>query len=531
MEDNRVKAMELDYDEWVQLVQDRWGEPKYRAQQICAWIHKRRVFDPSEWTDLSKPFREKLVFELDVRLPTLIREDISQRDGTRKFLWMLEDGETIETVLLSHANRTTACISTQVGCPLGCTFCATGRGGFTRNLSAGEIVGQFLAMEARLGKDIGNIVFMGMGEPLLNLENVVRAIRMLNHPKMRELGIRHMTLSTAGLPDGIDTLADLNLGVGLSVSLHAPTDELRSRIMPVNRRIPLATLMESLRRYQEKTGDRVTFEYLLIRDVNDNPEQAYELGLLLEDFKCFVNLIPFNPVEGLPYHRSTPGRVKEFRRILTSLGVENEARTEKGTDIDAACGQLRGKAEGGMEVAPAIKPAPKKPRGSRPDRSKGRRPDKRGGRRPEDDRPSRKEGPKRGPSSGRGKPGGGSARGERSDRQGQGRGEGRPSRPEGGRPPRKEGPKWGASSGRGKPGGGSVRGKGTPEGRGERSDRQGQGRSEGRPSRPEGGRPPRREGPKWGPSSGSSQGASRGQGRPSKSGGGRPGRKGPSRKG
>jgi 23S rRNA (adenine2503-C2)-methyltransferase len=345
MENIRIQALELDYDEWVRELQERWGQPRYRADQICAWIHKRKVFNPAEWTDLSKTLREQLMAELVVAPPRMIREDISEKDGTRKYLWMLADGETLETVLLNHGNRATACLSTQVGCALGCTFCATGRGGFTRNMTAGEIVGQFLAMEARLGKDIGNIVFMGMGEPLLNLDNVIRAVEMLNHPRMRELGIRHMTISTAGITEGIDRLAELNLGVGLSVSLHAPTDELRSRLMPVNRRIPLARLMESLRSYQEKTGDRVTFEYLLIRDVNDNSDQAYELGMLLEDFKCFVNLIPYNPVEGLPYRRSTPGRVKEFRKILDTLGIENEARVEKGTDIDAACGQLRGKAE------------------------------------------------------------------------------------------------------------------------------------------------------------------------------------------
>ncbi len=468
MEDKRIQALELDYDEWVQLLQERWEQPRYRADQICAWIHKKKVFDPAEWTNLSKVFRETLMAELAVVPPRLIREDVSEKDGTRKFLWMLADGETLETVLLNHGNRATACISTQVGCALGCTFCATGRGGLVRNMTAGEIVGQFLGMEARLGKDIGNIVFMGMGEPLLNLDNVLRAIGMLNHPRMRELGIRHMTLSTAGITEGIDRLAELDLGVGLSVSLHAPTDELRSRLMPVNRRIPLARLMKSLRAYQEKTGDRVTFEYLLIRDVNDNPEQAYELGILLDDFKCFVNLIPYNPVEGLPYKRSTPGRVREFRKILGSLGIENEARVEKGTDIDAACGQLRRKAEAAAEAERGSSPASGSAAGPRHSRrSIGSRRPSRGG------RPRRRDGSGSG-STGQGAKKGGSSSRDRGLSKGNPSAGGSPARSGEGRPRRGS-----SGSGTGRPQRDDRSGRG-PSGKGSRKPRGGSSRGSGR---------------------------------------------------
>ena len=232
------------------------------------------------------------------------------QDRTRKYLWRLDDGQFIESVLMDHGNHFTACISSQVGCPLRCGFCATGQQGFTRNLTAGEIVAHFAAMEADVGHDINNVVFMGMGEPFLNADNVFRAVKMFLEPKMRGLSVRHVTISTSGIPDGIRRLADEGLGIYLCLSLHAPNDEIRSRIMPVNDKFPLSQV---------------------------------ELATLFDGLQVYVNLIPFNPVEGTRFSRPSASRIQPFMKILKELNVECELRKEHGTDIDAACGQLRGK--------------------------------------------------------------------------------------------------------------------------------------------------------------------------------------------
>jgi 23S rRNA (adenine2503-C2)-methyltransferase len=277
------------------------------------------------------------------------------RDGTRKFLWQMEDGQRVESVLLDHANHTTACVSSQAGCPLSCVFCATGQAGYARDLTAGEIVGQFLTMEQRLGRDVSNIVFMGMGEPLLNEANVLKSIRILNHAKMRNLGGRHITVSTSGIVPGIRDLADFEIPVRLSVSLHAPNDALRNKLMPVNRRYPLSALVEAMRHYRKRTGERVTVEYVLIEGVNDDPQLAFEMGALLDGLGVYVNVIPYNPVGAAPLggaasssaaaanlKRPSEARVKAFCAALTELSIEFEVRREKGTDILAACGQLAG---------------------------------------------------------------------------------------------------------------------------------------------------------------------------------------------
>ena len=271
--------------------------------------------------------------------PSLVKQETS-KDGTRKFLWQLQDGQRIESVLLSHGNHNTACISSQVGCPLACAFCATGKGGFVRNLTPGEIVGQFLAMEKAAGQNITNIVFMGMGEPLLNQEALFKSIKILNHPKMRGLGAWHMTISTAGIVPGIRALAELEIPVRLSVSLHGTNDMLRNKLMPINQQYPLGSLMDVLRDYQQKTGDRITIEYVMIDRVNDNTEQAYELAALMNGLSIYVNLIPYNPIDAT-YRRSSQERIKAFGKILSELNIEYEIRREKGSDINAACGQLR----------------------------------------------------------------------------------------------------------------------------------------------------------------------------------------------
>ena len=388
-----IKGLDLDYEELRILFEERLGEPRFRADQVGAWVYRKRIFDVSQMTDLSIPLREKLALELDFTPPHLSRDVSSERDGTKKFLWRLDDGETVESVLLVHDNRQTACLSTQIGCPLNCAFCATGQGGFVRDLSAGEIVGQLLAMEAHLGRDIANVVFMGMGEPLLNVDALLKAISILNHKKLRAMGIRRFTVSTAGIVPGIRRLAEEAPGVGLSVSLHAPTDGLRSRLMPVDKRYPLGALMAALSDYQERTSNRVTFEYLLMADVNDDLSHARDLAALLSGMKAYVNLIPFNAVEGTDFKRSSRARVQSFKDELQSLGIEVETRSEKGSDIDAACGQLRRREAG---AAYQGRPASERPRRDDRPRTDGPRRDDRprtdGPRR--DDRP-RTDGPRR----------------------------------------------------------------------------------------------------------------------------------------
>ncbi|MBR1672797.1 MAG: 23S rRNA (adenine(2503)-C(2))-methyltransferase RlmN [Fretibacterium sp.] len=346
-------ALSLSCEQWQARLEE-WGEPRFRAGQVCQWIYARKVFDYHEMTNLSKALRERLCGEVLMTLPIQIQEQLSQ-DGTRKFLWQMADGQRVESVLLDHGGHKTACISTQVGCPLKCAFCATGALGFTRNLTVGEILGQFLMMERRcldrsLQEGVNNIVFMGMGEPLLNEANVLEAIRRLNHPKMRNLGARHITISTSGIVPGIEDLADFEIPVRLSVSLHAPSDALRSKLMPVNRTYPLSRLVEALRLYRQRTGERITIEYVLIDGVNDDPQMAYEMAALLDGLNPYVNLIPYNvPPQGLAgrpsqFQRSPDARVKAFCAALTALHIEFEVRRERGSDILAACGQLAARA-------------------------------------------------------------------------------------------------------------------------------------------------------------------------------------------
>jgi 23S rRNA (adenine2503-C2)-methyltransferase len=343
-------ALSLTYEEWRTLVVEDWKEPRFRADQICGWIYTQKIFDCHEMTNLSKALRDKMVYESLMKLPIQIKA-LKSKDGTRKYLWQMEDGSRVESVLLDHANHTTACLSSQVGCPLSCVFCATGQGGYARNLTAGEIVGQFLLMEQRLGRNINNVVFMGMGEPLLNDSNVFKSIRALNHPKMRNLSARHITVSTSGIVPGIRDLADFEVPVRLSVSLHAPNDALRSKLMPVNNQYSLPALVEAMRYYKKRTGERITVEYVLIEGLNDDPQLAFEMAALLDGLEVYVNVIPYNPINAAVVNssamksdlkRPSEARIKAFCSALTNLSMEFEIRREKGTDILAACGQLAG---------------------------------------------------------------------------------------------------------------------------------------------------------------------------------------------
>ncbi len=328
------------------------GEKKFRAKQLFSWVHEKNAVDFDEMSNLSLKFREKLAAEYNLGESRISARQISQ-DGTEKYLLELGDGEAVECVLMRYRGdfskkRNTLCISSQVGCAMGCSFCATAQGGLVRNLTCGEIVGQVYEVNHLLQQEgaekVDNIVFMGMGEPMLNWDNVLKAIKLLNAKDGQNIGIRRMSLSTCGIADKIKELAECDLDITLAISLHAATDEKRSQIMPVNKRYPLGVLMEACRYYQKKTKKRITFEYALIKGVNDNPGEVMEIKRLLNDLDAHVNLIPVNPVANTKnIFRPSQKSVKDFAKMLKKAGVNCSIREEKGADIDGACGQLRGK--------------------------------------------------------------------------------------------------------------------------------------------------------------------------------------------
>lgn len=317
------------------------GEPRYRAAQVFGALHKGIA--PYEITTLSKALRDKLRFLCEYRLPTVSEKQVSALDGTVKYLFRLIDGECIESVFMRYRHGNTLCVSTQVGCRMGCAFCASTIGGKVRDLYASEILGQIIAAQKDLGERVSNIVMMGIGEPLDNLNNVVRFLRLVNDPKGLCIGYRHISLSTCGLADGIDTLAEYNLPITLSVSLHAASNEKRSALMPVNRKYNLESLLFACRNYFSKTGRRISFEYTLISGENDSDEDAKRLAALLKSYLggegVHINLITLNPVAERDKKQST--RAREFICILEKEGFGATVRRRLGSDIDAACGQLR----------------------------------------------------------------------------------------------------------------------------------------------------------------------------------------------
>ncbi|WP_073071749.1 23S rRNA (adenine(2503)-C(2))-methyltransferase RlmN [Thermosipho atlanticus] len=319
---------------------EKLGFEKYRVDQVLDWIYKKRVFNFEDMTNLSKEQRKVLVEKFYVGIPKLLDMQISKIDRTTKFLWELSDGNTIESVVLFHTGRVTACISTQVGCPVKCSFCATGQSGFVRNLKAGEIVSQILGIEFYRNVKVGNVVYMGMGEPLLNFDETLKSVEMLNHKKMLNIGKRRITISTVGIPEKIIELAERNVDVRLALSLHAATNSKRDELIPLNKKYSVDELIYAIKKYQEITGNRVTIEYLLIREFNDYPEDAERLAGLLKGLSVFVNLIPVNPVNP-NFYRPSRWAMERFKQILERHGIESEIRVEKGTDIEAACGQLR----------------------------------------------------------------------------------------------------------------------------------------------------------------------------------------------
>ncbi len=324
------------------------GEPSYRVGQIADWLYKKRVESFENMTDLPHALRAQLAKLFTFDRLEIVRV-LGSRDTTRKFLFRLADGNLIESVLIpaspalygEKSDRRTICISTQVGCAYGCKFCASGLQGFSRNLGPNEIIDQIIAIEGASGEKIDNIVFMGMGEPLANFSNVIRAIRIINAPWALGIGARHITVSTSGLAPQIKKLADEPLQIRLAVSLHGATDEVRSQIMPINRKYNIETLLSACDYYAGRKKQRLTFEYILIAGVNDADDQAYLLARHAKKLSAKVNLIPYNTVEGLPWSRPSRNRQEEFLSILRTHKIAATLRREKGHDIDAACGQLR----------------------------------------------------------------------------------------------------------------------------------------------------------------------------------------------
>ena len=326
------------------------GEKKFRAQQVLKWIHHAGVTDIGEMTNLGKALREKLQAVAEVRPPEIVSQHDSS-DGTRKWVIRVDGGGLVESVLIPEAGRATLCVSSQVGCSLDCSFCSTGKQGFQRDLSAAEIIGQvwlaiksYDAFQPGSGRVVTNVVMMGMGEPLLNFDNVVAAMDLMLEDLAYGLSKRRVTLSTSGVVPALDRLAEVS-EVSLAISLHAPNDELRNELVPINRKYPNAMLLESARNYiaaQRDTKRVVTVEYTLIAGVNDQPEQARDLAVLLRDFPCKINLIPFNAFPQSGYQRPSGNAVSRFWQVLVDAGFVVTVRTTRGDDIDAACGQLVG---------------------------------------------------------------------------------------------------------------------------------------------------------------------------------------------
>ena len=336
---NNLKSMTLPE---ISAVLKELGQPAFRAKQLFSWLHKGvRSFD--EMTNLPQSLRDTLAKEYPICAPEVVRKQESQKDGTIKYLWKLSDGNCVETVLMRYHYGNTVCISTEVGCRMGCAFCASTLGGLVRRLEPFEMVDQVMFTQVDSGLPISHIVLMGIGEPLDNFDNVMRFLELINHPEGMNISMRHISLSTCGLVPKIRQLAEKKLQLTLSVSLHAPTDEIRNTIMPVNKAYPTEELLEACRDYYAQTGRRISFEYAMIDGVNDTPQHARTLLRRLKGLPAHMNLIPLNHVEESPLKPSSHKAVMDFQKILEDGGVPATVRRTLGGDIDASCGQLRRK--------------------------------------------------------------------------------------------------------------------------------------------------------------------------------------------
>lgn len=316
------------------------GYEKYRAKQIFAWLYKG-VKNFSEMTNIKKDLRLKLEESSYIGKLEIVNQLVSKIDGTIKYLLMLQDSNVIECVLMKYIHGLTVCISSQVGCKMGCSFCASTKTGFDRNLSAGELIDQIITIQKDVGKRISNVVLMGIGEPLDNYDNVIKFLRILNDENGLNIGFRHISLSTCGIVPKILKLAKQNIPLTLSISLHAPNDELRSQLMPINKKYCIDKLIEACKIYTRKTKRRITFEYALINKLNDTKENALMLVNKIKGMLCHVNLIPVNTIEGEAYVKSSRENIENFKNILKQHKIEATIRRELGSDIAAACGQLR----------------------------------------------------------------------------------------------------------------------------------------------------------------------------------------------
>lgn len=361
----KPKILDLSYEELRELMAS-FGEPEFRASQVMGWLYGRLVNSFGEMTDLPQSLREKLEREAEISVLKPLEERASADGMTGKTLFGLSDGETIESSYMVYApagenrERTTVCISSQVGCSAGCPFCATGKQGFSRNLTTGEIVGQVLHFMRRLGGDrtpgkrrpVTNVVFMGMGEPLANYDSVVKAVTLMNSKRGLAISARQITVSTSGLAPQLRRLASEKVRVELAVSLHAPNNKLRDFLVPINRRYPLEELLPACRYFFKQTGRRITFEYVLFRGLNDSPECARELAVLLRGLNSHVNLIIGNPTGRGEFRAVTPSQARAFQQVLTAGGINSTIREPRGVDIEAGCGELRSRhleAVGGRE--------------------------------------------------------------------------------------------------------------------------------------------------------------------------------------
>ena len=318
------------------------GQPAFRAKQVFSWLH-RGVRSYEEMTNLPKQLREALARDYPLDTPKVVRKQESQKDGTIKYLWKLRDGNCVETVLMRYRYGNTVCISTEVGCRMGCAFCASTIGGLVRRLEPAEMLDEVLFTQVDSGLPVSHIVLMGIGEPLDNFDNVMRFLELVNSPDGMNISMRHISLSTCGLVPKIDELAARKLQISLAISLHGPNNELRSRVMPVNKAYPIEELLAACRRYYDATGRRIHFEYAMIDGVNDTPECARELLKRLKGLGAHVNLIPLNHVEESPFKPSSKEAVARFQKLLEDGGVTATVRRTLGGDIDASCGQLRRK--------------------------------------------------------------------------------------------------------------------------------------------------------------------------------------------
>ncbi|MGE5329047.1 MAG: 23S rRNA (adenine(2503)-C(2))-methyltransferase RlmN [Deltaproteobacteria bacterium] len=334
----KIYFKDLDIEEIEKIIYDITQE-KFRAKQIFTWIH-RGAASFEQMTDIPTALRNKL--EQDFSIYSFeVRNLQKSSEGTFKFLFGLEDGNSIESVLMKYKYGYSACISTQVGCKMGCRFCASTKCGFIRNLSAGEIVEQILSIQRETGNRVSKIVFMGIGEPLENYENVIKAIKLLNNPLGLNIGLRNISISTCGLIPAIKKLETEKLPITLSISLHAPNDIIRDKIMPINKKYPIKELIAACKEYTKSTKRKIYFEYVMIDDVNDSEKQAYELSRLVKGILAHINLIQLNPIGQKEFKRSSPIKIKKFMEILESQGVSATLRRELGSEIEAACGQLR----------------------------------------------------------------------------------------------------------------------------------------------------------------------------------------------